>query len=236
MERRLSVQIDTINGCLLRNENELFDTLFCHRLRFCYQFLHRNGAVRSAQLRNDAVGTVLVTALCNFQIFVMAACRYNALCVNFRQSFQIGILLETVAAEDILNGIQDFVIAVRSKYGVNLRNLLNDFIAVALCHTARYQKNLTASRCTVLRHFKNILNAFFFGVVDKAACVYHDNLCIFLGIGDLETMLYQKTQHMLGIYQVFIASKGNKQNFHIIQLLAPLLFPLPLQLQIPEGL
>ena len=39
-----------------------------------------------------------------------------------------------------------------------------------------------------------------------------------------------------GIYQVFIASKGNKQNFHIIQLLAPLLFPLPLQLQIPEGL
>ena len=34
---------------------------------------------------------------------------------------------------------------------------------------ARYQKNLTASRCTVLRHFKNILNAFFFGVVDKAA-------------------------------------------------------------------
>ena len=178
MERRLSVQIDTINGCLLRNENELFDTLFCHRLRFCYQFLHRNGAVRSAQLRNDAVGTVLVTALCNFQIFVMAACRYNALCVNFRQSFQIGILLEAVAAEDILNGIQDFVIAVRSKYGVNLRNLLNDFIAV----------------------------------------------------------LYQKTQHMLGIYQVFIASKGNKQNFHIIQLLAPLLFPLPLQLQIPEGL
>ena len=72
--------------------------------------------------------------------------------------------------------------------------------------------------------------------MDKAACVYHDNLCIFLGIGDLETMLYQKTQHMLGIYQVFIASKGNKQNFHIIQLLAPLLFPLPLQLQIPEGL
>lgn len=62
----------------------------------------------------------------------MAACRYNALCVNFRQSFQIGILLEAVAAEDILNGIQDFVIAVRSKYGVNLRNLLNDFIAVAL--------------------------------------------------------------------------------------------------------
>ena len=59
---------------------------------------------------------------------------------------------------------------------------------------------------------------------------------IILGIGDLETMLYQKTQHMLGIYQVFIASKGNKQNFHIIQLLAPLLFPLPLQLQIPEGL
>ena len=53
----------------------------------------------------------------------MAACRYNALCVNFRQSFQIGILLEAVAAEDILNGIQDFVIAVRSKYGVNLRNL-----------------------------------------------------------------------------------------------------------------
>ena len=52
----------------------------------------------------------------------------------------------------------------------------------------------------------------------------------------LEAMLYQKTQHMLGIYQVFIASKGNKQNFHIIQLLAPLLFPLPLQLQIPEGL
>ena len=91
--------------------------------------------------------------------------------------------------------------------------VLNDFIAVALCHTARYQKNLTASRCTVLRHFKNILNAFFFGVVDKAACVYHDNLCIFLGIGDLETMLYQKTQHMLGIYQVFIASKGNKHTF-----------------------
>ena len=50
---------------------------------------------------------MLVTALCNFQIFVMAACRYNALCVNFRQSFQIGILLEAVAAEDILNGIQD---------------------------------------------------------------------------------------------------------------------------------
>ena len=34
----------------------------------------------------------------------MAACRYNALCVNFRQSFQISILLEAVAAEDILNG------------------------------------------------------------------------------------------------------------------------------------
>ena len=128
---------------------------------------------------------MLVTALCNFQIFVMAACRYNALCVNFRQAFQIGILLEAVDAEDVLNGIQDFVIAVRSKYGVNLRNLLNDFIAVALCHTARYQEEPLASRCTVLRH-SNILNAFFFGVVDKAACVYHDNLCIFLGIGDLK--------------------------------------------------
>ena len=63
-------------GC---DKNQLFYTLICKILCLRNQVFHRYTAVTTAHLRDDAVRTALVAALCDLQIRIMSAgCEHTA--------------------------------------------------------------------------------------------------------------------------------------------------------------
>ena len=66
MKALLAVEILSVKSGLLCYQNQLLHTLLRQRLRLLKEALHRNTPVISADLRDDAVSTVLVAALCDF--------------------------------------------------------------------------------------------------------------------------------------------------------------------------
>ena len=65
MKALLAVEILSVKSGLLCYQNQLLHTLLRQRLRLLKEALHRNTPVISADLRDDAVSTVLVAALCD---------------------------------------------------------------------------------------------------------------------------------------------------------------------------
>ncbi len=73
----------------LYGKDQLFHSLLRQSFRFFYQTLHGNAAEISPDLRDDAVGTVLIASLRNLEIGKMPSCRYEPLCVRKRERVDI---------------------------------------------------------------------------------------------------------------------------------------------------
>ena len=66
----------------------------------------------------------------------------------------------------------------------------------------------------VLCHFQNILDTFFLGISDETAGIDDNPVRLCLAVRHGKVLLFQKPQHTLGIYQILVTAKGNKQYFH----------------------
>ena len=67
-ELPLAVEIETVAAGILRDDDQLLDAVGRKLLRLLDELLDRAAAQLAAQLRDDAVGTVVVAALGDLQI------------------------------------------------------------------------------------------------------------------------------------------------------------------------
>ena len=210
MKRRLSVKVCPVKGCLLSYKDQFPDTAGCHGPGFFQKVFHRNTAVAAAQLRDNAVGAVLVTSLGNFQVFIIASGGDDPPTIGFRDTGQLRVILVMAAAKHIFDREDDAVVAVGSQHGVHLRNFLMDLFAVTLRHTACDKQYFAASLLFVLSHLEDVFNALFLGVMDEAAGIDDNDVRLCFIVCDLITVLYQQAEHVLGVHKVFVTAKGNK--------------------------
>ena len=197
MQGFFSVNIGSVYGCLLCDKNQFFYAFFCHLFRLFYQTFHRNTSEFTTKFRNDAVSTVFVTALCNLKISEMSACCQHSFSKLLRKIIDIFKFLEMLSFHCFVDCFKDISVRSSSKYCIYFRYFLNNLVFIALCHTACYDKNLTASGFLVFCHLKNGIDTFFFCVINKAAGINHNRLCFCFIIYDLKPVAGKKSQHFL---------------------------------------
>ena len=92
-----AVEICTVNGGLLSYKDQLLDSLRCHVFCLCKKSFFRNTSESATKGRDDAVGAVLVTALCDLEITKVAArCQHTSAGV-LRKFIDITELLENIS-------------------------------------------------------------------------------------------------------------------------------------------
>ena len=94
---------------------------------------------------------------------------------------------------------------------VDLRNFLLELLQVAFRQTSHHEKLVELPILLQFTEFEDHVDAFFFGIADKAACVHDGNVTVH-GLGvvvNLETLFLELVEQLFGIHQILGASHGD---------------------------
>ena len=210
----LSIQINTVQRCLLRDKNQLPDALLRQCLRLRRQLLHGNASVISSDPRNDAVGAALVAALGDFKIGEMPARRQHSVPVGCRCTVQLPEVVVPFSLQYLFNRLSNFLDRHGAKNCIHLRDLLLYLLAVALCETSRCKQCPDTAALSKLRHFQQCVDALLLGISDETAGIHYDNIRLRLIIREGKALLLQHSQHHLCVDKVLITPQRYKHNLH----------------------
>ena len=124
MKRFLSIDVLTIYSSLLGNQNQLFHPFFSKRPGFFYELLHRHASVAAPESWDNTVGTMLVTAFCNFQICKMSTCGQHTLTGNIRKKINALVLFKVSACLGFLYSLADIAVRGCTKNSIHFRYFL----------------------------------------------------------------------------------------------------------------
>ena len=206
VQRFLSIEIQTVEGSLLGDKDQLLHTGFRQTLCLFRQFLHGNTSIGSAHLWNDTIGTVFVAALCDLQISVMSAGSEHSVLHSCGSTAQFPEEIRFLPCHCALYCRHDILDGHGAYHRIHFRDLTADVRGVALSQTARHHQSLQLSRFLQLCQLQDSLNALLLGISDKAAGIYHSNIRLGLVIGKGISLLPQKSQHHLCIHQIFVTA------------------------------
>lgn len=149
---------------------------------------------------------MVIAALGNFQIGVIfRRCEDPAI---FRLvGVNIVEALVALAGQHLPDRVRNIVIRARAKHAVNLRQLLQNFLLIALGETAGDEDFLDSSLCFQLRHGQNVVNGLCLCGFNEAAGVDNDEFRTVGVWADLIARLPQQPEHMLGVDLIFGAAK-----------------------------
>ena len=210
MKRFFAIKILSVNSGLLCYQDQFFHSLFSHILCLGNEALHRNASKFTSELRDDAVGTVLVAAFRDLQVAEMSTCCKDTFASCIRQIINITEFFEMISGYCFLQSLYDVAVGCSSKNSIDLRNLLDNLFLVSLCHTAGNDQCMAASCFFVFCHFKNGFHTLFLGILDKTAGIDHDCICLCFIVCDLMTSGCKKSQHFLRIRQVLVTAKRDE--------------------------
>ena len=91
-------------------------------------------------------------------------------------------------------------------YGVDFRNVLADFVAIALYEAAGDDELFGRAGGFVARHFEDGVDGLLLGGVDETAGVDDEDLGLFRASGQARAGAVQQPHHHLGIDEVFGAA------------------------------
>ena len=211
----MSVKIHPVQRRLLSHQDQFPDTPLCQPGSLLYQTLHRHTAITAAHFGNDTVGAVLITPFRNLQISIMAACRHHTIHTCQRFLLQAPVTVMPDPLTDFLQSQYDLVDRHGTDNGIHLRDFLLDFFPVTLGETPRHNQPLNGPALPQFCHLQNGIDAFFLGIVDKAAGIDHHHIRFPLVIGKLISVLQKHPQHHLGIHQILVTAERYKQYFLI---------------------
>ena len=207
----LTVEVDAVPAGILRDNDQLFDTVGrqCARLR--KQILHLPAAIFAAQRRDHAVRAVVIASLGYFKICIVFRRCENAPGLIDRRVDVVETLV-CMARKQLIDGVYNVVIRPRAKNTVDLWQLLQNLLLIALGKTACDQNLSDSSFLLQSAHRKNIVDGLALGRVDKPAGVDNDQLRpIWIG-QDLKARLPQQIQHLLGIDLILRTAERDHAN------------------------
>ena len=149
---------------------------------------------------------MLVTSFCDLQISEVSAGGQHTFTQFLRKIINIFEFLEMFAIHCLVYGFQDISVRSGSQNCIYFRHFFDDLILIALCHTTCDDQNLTGSLFFIFCHLKDRVDTFLFSIIDEAAGVYHDHLCLGFVIYDFETVPCEKAQHLFRVYQILITA------------------------------
>ena len=148
---------------------------------------------------------MLVAAFRNFHVGVVSAGGYDTLFPVNRRGADILKIIFGPACQGFVHAFCNFVNRHGADDGIHTRNFLLDFFFVALCQTAGSNKDFNHALFLQLLHFQKGVDAFFLGIPDKAAGVYHHHIGFRFIVRKGITLFRKLSQHHLRVHQVLIA-------------------------------
>ena len=110
-------------------------------------------------------------------------------------------------------GGEDLLQLAGADHGVNFRNVLLDFVAIALDQASGDDQLLRFAGDLVLRHFEDRVHRLLLGGVDERAGVDHDDVGVFGAGGDLGAALREQAHHDFAVHQVLGTTEADEANF-----------------------
>ncbi len=237
----LSVEIDAVQRRFLGHKNELLHALGSKCPCFLQEFVHGNGAIRTAHIGNDAVRASLAAPFRDLEVFRAGAGRKNALFAAVYRSAQRRKTYDSCGAvrrargfsscgrrstvrggfpgfsvlfQNFRNHICDFRKGRCSQHSINLGHFLQNVLTVPLRKAPGHNKGFQLSVFLPVRKVQNAPHAFLLRIFNKAAGIDYRNICCFEVFCKIVPALRENTQHFLRIHQVLVAAEGHKVNIH----------------------
>ena len=158
-----SVEVESVVGGILRNDDQFADAPICQFAGLLQQRLHRNRDVRPPDQRDCAVAAPPVAPFGDLQIGIVFRRRELAL----RSQGRVG---------GSLQGADNVVPVVHTEEFVHFGQLRSQLLGIALAQTAHYEETLDLARllgrCRPQDHVDRLL----LGVADESTGVDHHNL------------------------------------------------------------
>ena len=212
----LAVQIDTVSGGVLCNDDQFRHMVLCQPACLVQHVLHGYAAVRSANGRNGTIGTVVGTALGNFQVCKKGQGGNDPVALHFSIAL-FAELHDTFSSQHVVENVHNVPIVADANDGICLGEQFRRFFLIAFCQAAGQNDLFQGAVLFQGTQFQNGFDRFFFGGLDKSAGVYDCNVS-FTGLcHKLIAVGTQLCQHTLRIDQILGTSQRNHAytNWHI---------------------
>ena len=133
--------------------------------------------------------------------------------LGLREDLERGVV--GVAGRREPSGGEDSFEFTRAYDGIDLGNVLLDFVAVALDQAAGDDEalRLASVGSLVLHHLKDGIDGLLLGRIDEAARIDDKNLGVLGAGGNVAASLMQHPHHHFGVDQVLRAAKGDEAYF-----------------------
>ena len=112
--------------------------------------------------------------------------------------------------EHAVQCLDDLINGIGPDDGIHFRDFLLNLVMIALREATTGDEGLNLTALSPFGEFQKRIDAFLLGVSDEAAGIDDDGLRLFLVIRKGMSLLFQKTQHHLGIHEILVAAKGSK--------------------------
>ena len=210
-----SVKIDTVASGVLSYDSQLLYPEIFKVLCLADEIVHGAGAEFSADVGNCTVGAAVVAALCDLQVRRMVGSGQNSVATQLHGVFVLvrGISL---ALGYSLDRVHDVVDTADAQNRVNLGELLEDRVAIALGQTARDDDALQIFVFLEPTDVDNVVDGLLFCAFDEGAGVYNYNVCLGLLSGDLVSRLSHVVEHYLGVQLIFGTAERYKSYFQFV--------------------
>ena len=140
----------------------------------------------------------------------MAACGHTAVFPVNQRRIRIRNVVIPFSTAHLFNSCHNAANRHGSQDFIHLRDFRLYFFFITLCKTAGYNQRLQLPAFFQFRHLQDGINAFFLGVSDKTAGIYHCRLGFRFIIRKGMPAFSQHSQHHLGVHKILIAAQGNK--------------------------
>ena len=216
-ELALAVQVDTVAGDVLRDDDDLLHAAIGKLLCLGEDILHLAGAVFAAKGGNDAVSAVVIAALGNAQKSVVLGGGHHAGQLLHRGVDAVEIRGGLPCCHSV-DGLYDAAVAAGAENAIHLGKLREDLVLIALGKAARHEDLAHLTSTFKLRHLQNGVDGLAFGAVDKTAGVDDHHIGTGLVLLQLHARIAAQGHHLLHIHEILGTAKRNKRNLHMYSL------------------
>ena len=207
----LAVQVLSVNGGVLRNQNQLPHTVLRQRARLLHDRFHPAAAQVAANARDGAIGTAIVAAVRNAQIGEKVRRRLQPFAVKLPTA-AVGERANARAAHHAAYGLHNVAVGAQSQNRIALRHFLRHLLLIPLRHAAGDDDLLNLPLLFEPGKLQNVFDRLFLCVLDKAAGVDDHHIGKAAFRDDLHARIPQRREHQLRIHLIFRASERHHRN------------------------